>query len=367
MMRYSAVARVWRRSTRWHLTMHPDLDPLPDSAAAEGSGCVVVGGGWPGAEPPQVHAARRVDGSTAAWRRLEGLLHPAQLSALGIGVVPCIALRRQDGSAVSVALPNGQVDALAWATLAERAAAELPPTSSGAEIPLTAGEDTTMLAGCLSHDLRTPMLNSAQLVGAVLDSTLLEMPVRQMLEQARSAALRATERLDGLVLLLRTARAHVAATPLDVTGLCTEALHALALVHPHAAGAAIITPDGVARGDLQLVGMALHQLLDNACKFTRHTPSPAIRVSVHGVPGFDVVAVSDNGACFSVQHARALFAPFRRIHLQSEFPGAGVGLALVRRVARRHGGWAWADVGTPGWTRFMLALPTAQRTDDSAS
>jgi len=366
MMRYSAAARVWRRSTRWDLTMRPDFDPLPDSAAAAagGSGCFVVGGGWPGSEPPRVQSVCGVDSGRPSWRRLEGLLQPAQLSALEIGVVPCIALRRQGASTVSVALPDGQVDALAWATLAERAAAELPPTSSGAGIPVTAGEDTTMLAGCLSHDLRTPMCNSAQLVGAVLDSTLLETPVRQLLEQARSAALRATERLDGLVLLLRTSRTHVTATPLDVTGLCTEALHALAVLHPHAAAGAVIAPDGVACGDLQLVRLALHHLLDNACKFTRHTPSPAIRVSVHHVPGFDVVAVSDNGAGFSAQHASALFAPFRRIHLQSEFPGAGVGLALVRRVARRHGGWAWADVGTPGWTRFMLALPTAERADD---
>jgi len=365
MMLYSATARVWRRSTRWHLTMRPDPDPLPDSAAAAagGSGYVVVGGGWPGAGSPQVHAARPADSGRTAWRRLDGLLHPAQLSALEIGVVPCIALRRPDGSAVSVALPNGRVDALAWATLAERAAAELPPMPSGAGTPVAAVEDTILLAGCLSHDLRTPMPNSAQLVGAVLDSTLLETPVRQLLEQARSAAQRATERLDGLLLLLQTTRAPVTATRLDVTGLCNEALHALAVRYPHAVGAAVVALDGVACGDLHLVGLALHHLLDNACKFTRHTPSPAIQVCVHRVPGFDVVSVSDNGAGFSVQYARALFAPFRRIHLQSEFPGAGIGLALVRRVARRHGGWAWVDVGTPGWTRFMLALPTAERAD----
>lgn len=343
--------------------MHPDSDPLPDCAAA-GREWFVVGGGWPGAEPLQVRAADAVANGAAAWRCLEGLLQPAELSALKIGVVPCLAVLRQDGSTVSVALPNGQVDALAWATLAERAAAELASTPPGPEIPASAGDDTTMLARCLSHDLRTPIRNSGRLVSALLDTTTLEAPVRQMLEQARDATLRAADRLDGLVMLLRITQAHVAAAPLDVTEICTEALQALAPRHPRTAGAAVVAPDGVACGDLQLVSLALRHLLDNACKFTRHTPSPAIRVSVHRVPGFDVVAVSDNGAGFSAAHASKLFAPFQRIHLQSEFPGDGVGLALVRRVAQRHGGWAWADVGTPGWTRFMLALPRAERGHD---
>jgi len=343
--------------------MHPEADPQPDRAAA-GSECFVVGGGWPDAHEPQVNAADSAASGERTWQRLDGLRQPAALCSMAIGVVPCLALRRRDGSTVSVALPNGHVDALAWATLAEREAAERPTTPPGPEIPASLGDDTTMLARCLSHDLRTPIRNSGRLVSAVLDTAALEPPARQMLEQARDATLRAAERLDGLVTLLRMTHAHHAAAPLDVTAICKAEMQALEGRHPHAARAVALAENEVACGDLQLVTLALLQLLDNACKFTRHTPSPAIRVSVHHVPGFDVIAVSDNGAGFSAAHASKLFAPFQRIHLQSEFPGEGIGLALVRRVAQRHGGWAWADVGTPGCTRFMLALPSAECGND---
>ena len=346
--------------------MHPDIAPTPDSLAV-GGGCFVVAGGWPGAAPLQVHAADAAASGARNWQHLDALLQPAELSALAVGVVPCLALRRRDGTTVSVAVPNGQADALAWETLAERAAAALPLSARGPDIPATPGDDTTMLAHCLSHDLRTPIRNSGRLVDAVLGTTVLEPAVRQMLEQARDATLRAADGLDGLVLLLRINRANLTATPLDVTEICTVALRALAAKHSHAAQALSVVRDATACGDLQLVSLALHQLLDNACKFTRHTPSPKVEISVHSVAGFDVVAVSDNGAGFSAAHAQALFSPFQRIHLQSEFPGDGVGLALVRRVAQRHRGWAWADVGTPGWTRFMLALPTTERSNDRAA
>ena len=115
------------------------------------------------------------------------------------------------------------------------------------------------------------------------------------------------------------------------------------------------------RGDRQLIKLALHQLLANACKFTQDTALPSIGVHMHALKGFDVMVVSDNGAGFSAAHAQKLFQPFERLHLPSEFAGQGMGLALVRRVAERHGGWAWADIGMPARTQFMLALPAEAR------
>lgn len=328
------------------------------------SGCFVVDSGWPGTGASTVDAADAAAHGESACQRLDALQQPAELSALAIGLVPCLALRRQVGPTVSVPLSGGHVNAAAWDTLVERAAGAVPTSAFAPEIPASLGDDTTMLACCFSHDLRTPIRNSEWLVGTVLDSAALEAPARRMLELARDATQRAALRLDGLVTLLRMTQAHHAAAPLDITGICKSALATLAVRHPHAVGALAVAENETACGDLQLVALALHHLLDNACKFTGHALPPKIRVHVHHVPGFDVIAVSDNGVGFSAAHAGGLFAPFQRIHLQSEFPGEGIGLALVRRVAQRHGGWAWADVSTPGWTRFLLALPRVECGND---
>ena len=112
-------------------------------------------------------------------------------------------------------------------------------------------------------------------------------------------------------------------------------------------------------GDPVLLRLVIHNLLENAYKFTARTETAHVEVArIRSEAGRSTFAVRDNGAGFDMRYADKLFRPFERLHRQDEFSGTGVGLTTVSRILNRHGGRIWAD-GTPGeGATFFFDLPT---------
>jgi light-regulated signal transduction histidine kinase (bacteriophytochrome) len=108
-----------------------------------------------------------------------------------------------------------------------------------------------------------------------------------------------------------------------------------------------IQPGMRASADPRLLRIALNNLLGNAWKFTRSNPDAFIEFSMNSRDGESVYSVRDNGAGFDMDYAENLFTPFQRLHQATEFPGTGIGLAIVQRIIHRHGGRIWAE-GKPG-------------------
>ncbi|MBI5656609.1 MAG: hypothetical protein HZC44_07240 [Geobacter sp.] len=117
--------------------------------------------------------------------------------------------------------------------------------------------------------------------------------------------------------------------------------------HPERQVASEVNEGLMVDGDSSLLRIALDNLIGNAWKYTGKTPSPCIKFGTKVIASEQVYFVRDNGAGFDMRQAENLFSPFKRLHVENDFEGHGVGLATAQRIIQRHGGRIWAE-GVPG-------------------
>jgi signal transduction histidine kinase len=112
-------------------------------------------------------------------------------------------------------------------------------------------------------------------------------------------------------------------------------------------------------GDGSLLEHVFTNLLSNAFKFTAHRDPARIEVGASSTASEQVYFIRDNGVGFDMKYAERLFSAFQRLHSQSEFPGTGIGLSIVHRIVRRHGGRTWAESEPQKGATVYFSLPLA--------
>jgi PAS domain S-box-containing protein len=108
-------------------------------------------------------------------------------------------------------------------------------------------------------------------------------------------------------------------------------------------------PDGLA--------IVLRNLIDNAVKFSQYVPQPEIGIRAHAAGNFCVLAVKDNGIGFDMKFYHKIFEIFHRLHRVEDYPGTGIGLAMVQKAMERMGGKVWAESHPGAGATFYLQLP----------
>jgi signal transduction histidine kinase len=215
----------------------------------------------------------------------------------------------------------------------------------------------------VSHDLRAP-LRRIESFGRALAETQAERlddEGRRYLARIRSCSQEMAQLIDDVLYLSRVARAELRRQEVDLSALAHAIVERLREGDGDRQVDVRIRPGLVAEGDGQLLRIALENLLENAWKFTSRQPEPRIELGVTHLPGEPAFFVRDNGAGFDMSYAERLFTPFQRLHLSTEFPGTGIGLATVQRIVYRHGGRIWAEgsVGQGATFHFTLGRSRA--------
>lgn len=216
----------------------------------------------------------------------------------------------------------------------------------------------------VSHDLRAPLraINGYAAIIEEEHARTIDEQGRELLQRIARNAASMGELIDGLLDFSRLARCESDSAEVDMAALATHVADELA-----ADGAAAASPVEIVIGKLPraygneaMLRQVWANLLSNAIKFSRPRAHP--RVEIRGEVHTDelVYAVQDNGVGFDIAYAAKLFGVFNRLHSASEFPGVGVGLAIVRRVVQRHGGRVWADSRNGEGSTFCFSLPAGR-------
>ena len=201
----------------------------------------------------------------------------------------------------------------------------------------------------VSHDLRAPLRALDGFSRLLVEDygDLLDEQGREYLARIRRNSQRMGELIDDLLELSRVSRAEVHRSLTNLSDAARDIARELEAEAPDRHVLWVI-PEGLwVDADPGLARVVLENLLRNAWKFTRLQAQPRIEVGQTVVDGQPSYFVRDNGAGFDMAYVGRLFAPFQRLHNNREFDGSGIGLAIVQRVIRLHGGQVAAH-GVPG-------------------
>jgi signal transduction histidine kinase len=210
----------------------------------------------------------------------------------------------------------------------------------------------------VSNDLRAPLLAFDGMSKALLEDygNKLDKKAKDYLQRMRRASQRMTSVFDGLQSLFRLTSGEIHREPVDITGLSKEVVREIRAEEPSRKVKVEIAEGMRGSGDKRLVRILLANLLNNAWKFTASEQEPRIEVGTEIVDGESRVFVRDNGVGFDMIYVHRLFGAFQRLHSQSDFEGAGIGLATARRIINRHGGRIWAEGSVGEGATFYFVL-----------
>jgi signal transduction histidine kinase len=318
--------------------------------------------------------------------KVEGDRLVAQARLIVIGVVCLVGLL-----VVSIYLMMKQLVATPLKQLAATAdrisrhdlTAQFEPWPTRDEVGILANSLTTMLANLrergtalmrktkelesftysVAHDLKGP-LREIEGFSSLLEKRFEEAgdpQVQHHIDIIRKSSLRLTHMIDALLKYSRLEQQNLPRTRFNVlemiSSLVIDRQSEIAGITPQIR---INLPFADLYGEPVSIRQALVNLLDNALKFSRYSPVPTINIGGQQTPTERILWIQDNGIGFDADQKEKLFGLFERLHNAQGYEGTGVGLAIVKMVAEKHGGRVWAESSPGKGSTFFLAFPDGQ-------
>ncbi len=232
----------------------------------------------------------------------------------------------------------------------------------------SANAELRQFAYIASHDLQEPLRMVTSYV-QLLEKRLagkLDADTLEFMGFAVDGALRMQRLIQDILAYSRIGTRGMSLNTVDSAEALQEALGMLAGA-TRASGAEFdVQPLPTVRADRTQLVQLFQNLIGNAIKFCA-SPPPQVRIEVRpetrGIKQYWRFSVTDNGIGIAPEYRDQIFAVFKRLHTQREYPGTGIGLALCKRIVERHGGEIGVEAAEGGGSVFWFTLPEAETGD----
>jgi light-regulated signal transduction histidine kinase (bacteriophytochrome) len=216
-----------------------------------------------------------------------------------------------------------------------------------------------------SHDLQEPL----RMVGSYLQlierryQDRLDDEGREFMAYAVNGANRMKQLINDLLVYSRVGTRGQALLPTDSQAALKQALAALKLAIEESGASLSYDPLPTVLADEIQLQQLFQNLIGNALKFRREV-APCIHIGVRLDQGDWIFSVQDNGIGIEPAYAGRICVIFQRLHGPAKYPGAGVGLAICKKIVERHGGRIWFESEVGRGSTFYFSLPALKQNLD---
>ncbi len=275
---------------------------------------------------------------------------------------------RRDGSEfpveiglTPVATPSGTRVVAFAVDISARLLVEESLRNSMAELE-RANESLSRFAYVASHDIQEP-LRKISAFADILSTAMADgnpEESRYAAEVMAASAKHARGLVADVLTLARSLNNAYAPEPFSLREKIQLVLDTLSqTIEDERAEIELLGEDFTIQGDMSQTLQLLQNLISNALKYHEPDRPPHLRIVLKGGDGKFALAIEDEGIGFSTAHADEIFEPFRRLHSRGVFPGTGIGLAICKTIASRHG-WRLTATSAPSvGSTFEILFPAA--------
>lgn len=280
-----------------------------------------------------------------AGRDLFGLRKDGSEVPLEIGLTP---IERTEGLFVLATITD----------ITERKRKEDELRTTAADLARS-NEDLERFAHVVSHDLQEPLrvisshlANVRQRLGERLDDE-----TRESIDFSVDAAARMQALVRNILVYSRVGRQERGFARTDMEAVLNIVLGDLAASIKETGASIRHDPLPTVSADSLLMSQVMQNLLSNAIKFCAKGIAPAIRIGAIREERGWIFWVRDNGIGIEPENDLRVFKMFNRLHTREDYPGAGIGLAICKRIAEYHGGRIWVKSQPGQGSTFFFTIP----------